>query len=166
MTQYIDALSDTPAEEFRLRIKKATDGMRFPAIVELFERFDEQRGDRKTGSLDSVLGFGANIDFYMTRSKGERKPVFRVAWLERNVNYPTDEDFLLAAKRYWEQRKSGTVPNDGSLYVVKSQNFEYSPIGLRRALVTTIGFQQRRVDGTEAYDRGLRWFSTCKSLCE
>ena len=93
--------------------------------IKTFEEFDKQVGKRKTGY------YGMGVDMY-TRRNGNRERVFRVQWFERNVKYPTHDDW----KKAVAHARQGWFPRGGlgSEWVEKNQTFPYTPEGLEAAL--------------------------------
>lgn len=93
---------------------------------ETFEEFDAQVGNRKTGY------YGRGVEMY-TKRDGTGERVFCVKWFERNVRYPTHEDWRKAIKL----AKRGLYPRGGlgSEWVEKRRLFPYSEEGLSQAIV-------------------------------
>ena len=92
-----------------------------------FEIFDKSFGNRKTGF------FFGGMDMY-TRRDGSDERVIRVTWPERNIKYPTHEDYKKALRRQRSASRSGFYCPAGREWVFHNQLFPYTEQGFEAAL--------------------------------
>ena len=96
-------------------------------MATVFEIFDKEFGKRKTGY------FFGGMDMYTLRD-GSNQRVIRVTWPERNVKYPTHEDYVKALRKQRNASRNGFYCPAGREWVFHNQLFPYTEQGFEAAL--------------------------------
>lgn len=105
--------------------------------MQTFAEFDKKVGNRKTGY------YGNGVDMY-TKRNGNRERVFRVTWPERNVKYPTHEEYKKAERKQRNARRNGFYFEVGREFVTQTQLFPYTEEGLKAALAFSKSVEPKR----------------------